>query len=57
MTNWIMNRMGFVNFWLYDEEVFHFANGRLLLRGSNASGKSITTQRFIPFILIIKFMY
>lgn len=51
MTNWIMNRMGFVNFWLYDEEVFHFANGRLLLRGSNASGKSITTQSFIPFIL------
>lgn len=48
---WHMNRMGFVNFWLYDEEIFDFANGKLLLRGQNASGKSITTQSFIPFIL------
>ncbi len=46
-----MNRMGFVNFWLYDDEVFQFADGRLLLRGANASGKSITTQSIIPFIL------
>lgn len=43
--------MGFVNFWLYDQEIFLFANGKLLLRGPNASGKSITTQSFIPFIL------
>lgn len=46
-----MNRIGFVNFWLYDEEEFEFVNGKLLLRGQNASGKSITTQSFIPFIL------
>ena len=46
-----MNRIGFVNFWLYDEEYFEFENGKLLLRGQNASGKSITTQSFIPFIL------
>lgn len=46
-----MNRMGFVNFWLYDEETFPFADGKLFLRGANASGKSITTQSFIPFIL------
>ena len=46
-----MNRIGFVNFWLYDEEDFEFVNGKLLLRGQNASGKSITTQSFIPFIL------
>lgn len=26
-------------------------DGKLLLRGQNASGKSITTQSFIPFIL------
>lgn len=26
MSNrWHMNRKGFVNFWLYDEETFHFA--------------------------------
>lgn len=50
-NRWRMNRMGFVNFWLYDEETFHFADGKILLRGQNASGKSITTQSFIPFIL------
>lgn len=48
---WHMNRIGFVNFWLYDDEVFAFADGKLLLRGQNGSGKSITTQSFIPFIL------
>jgi len=46
-----MNRIGFVNFWLYDEEIFTFEDGKLLLRGQNGSGKSITTQSFIPFIL------
>ncbi len=48
---WMMNRIGFVNFWLYDEEEFIFEDGKLLLRGQNGSGKSITTQSFIPFIL------
>ena len=50
-NRWHMNRMGFVHFWLYDHEIFPFENGKLLLRGQNASGKSITTQSFIPFIL------
>ena len=48
---WKMNRLGFVNFWLYDNETFDLADGKLLLRGQNGSGKSITTQSFIPFIL------
>lgn len=48
---WIMNRIGFVNFWLYDVDEFTFEDGKLLLRGQNGSGKSITTQSFIPFIL------
>ena len=47
---WKMNRIGFVNFWLYDEEDFEFEDGKLLLRGQNGSGKSITTQSFIPFV-------
>lgn len=52
MSNrWKMNRLGFVNFWLYDEETFSLEDGKLLLRGQNGSGKSITTQSFIPFIL------
>ena len=32
---WKMNRIGFVNFWLYDEEDFEFEDGKLLLRGQN----------------------
>ncbi|MDD6663928.1 MAG: TIGR02680 family protein [Bulleidia sp.] len=48
---WKMNRMGFVNFWLYDDECFELEDGKMLLRGQNGSGKSITTQSFIPFIL------
>lgn len=48
---WKMNRIGFVNFWLYDEATFEFIDGKLLLRGQNGSGKSITTQSFIPFVL------
>lgn len=50
-NRWMMNRLGFVNFWLYDVEEFTFEKGKLLLRGQNGSGKSITTQSFIPFIL------
>ena len=49
--SWEMNRAGLVNFWYYDEEIFHFANGKLLLRGSNGSGKSVTMQSFLPVLL------
>lgn len=51
MEQWKIHRLGFRNFWLYDKEDFVIEDGHLLLRGSNASGKSITTQSFIPFIL------
>lgn len=51
MERWKMHRLGFRNFWLYDKEDFVLDDGHLLLRGNNASGKSITTQSFIPFIL------
>lgn len=51
MEQWKMHRLGFRHFWLYDKEDFVIEDGHLLLRGSNASGKSITTQSFIPFIL------
>lgn len=51
MEQWKMRRLGFRNFWLYDKEDFWISQGHLLLRGSNASGKSITTQSFVPFIL------
>lgn len=46
-----MNRAGLLNFWYYDEETFEFENGKLLLRGSNGSGKSVTMQSFLPVLL------
>lgn len=46
-----MNKMGLVDFWCYENEVFEFENGHMLLRGSNGSGKSVTMQSFIPLLL------
>ena len=51
MERWKMNRLGLVNFWVYDEQEYLLKDGKILLRGQNGSGKSITTQSFIPFIL------
>lgn len=51
MSRWRMHKLGFINFWLYDQEEFLLEDGHILLRGANASGKSITTQSFIPFLL------
>ncbi|TDQ34637.1 TIGR02680 family protein [Aureibacillus halotolerans] len=48
---WQMNRAGLFNFWYYDEETFDFADGKLLLRGSNGSGKSVTMQSLLPVLL------
>ena len=48
---WQINRAGLVDFWYYDEETFEFSEGRMLLRGSNGSGKSVTMQSFIPLLL------
>lgn len=51
INKWKMNRAGLLNFWYYDEETFDFENGKLLLRGSNGSGKSVTMQSFLPVLL------
>lgn len=50
-NRWKMNRIGFINFWLYDEEIFDLSDGKILIRGTNGSGKSITTQSIVSFIL------
>ncbi|WDU82072.1 hypothetical protein [Caloramator sp. Dgby_cultured_2] len=50
-NRWIIERAGLINFWYYDEEEFNFSDGRLLLRGANGSGKSVTMQSFIPLLL------
>jgi len=46
-----MNRAGLLNFWYYDDEIFDFIDGKLLLRGSNGSGKSVTMQSILPILL------
>ncbi|MDQ0219233.1 TIGR02680 family protein [Peribacillus cavernae] len=51
INKWKMNRAGLLNFWYYDEEIFDFSDGKLLLRGSNGSGKSVTMQSFLPVLL------
>lgn len=52
MSNrWTINKFGLVNFWYYDEEEFQLSDGKLLLRGANGSGKSVTMQSFIPLLL------
>lgn len=48
---WQANKIGLVNFWYYDEQEFTFAKGRMLLRGSNGSGKSVTMQSVVPLLL------
>lgn len=50
-SKWQASKIGFVNFWYYDEQEFSFANGRMLLRGANGSGKSVTMQSAIPLLL------
>ncbi len=50
-NKWQMNRAGILNYWYYDEAEFEFVGGRLLLRGSNGSGKSVTMQSLITILL------
>lgn len=50
-NRWQLSRAGLVNFWYYDEESFEFADGKLLLRGTNGSGKSVTMQSLVPVVL------
>lgn len=47
---WTITRIGLINFWHYDEQEFEFSDGKLLLRGANGSGKSVTMQSFIPLL-------
>lgn len=50
-SRWEAHKIGLVDFWYYDEQEFHFLNGRMLLRGSNGSGKSVTMQSVVPLLL------
>ena len=48
---WQPLRAGLLNLYRYDYEEFHFAEGRLLLRGNNGSGKSRVLALQLPFLL------
>ena len=48
---WRLSRGGLLNVWQYDDQVFDFADGRLLLRGTNGAGKSKTLEMLLPFVL------
>ncbi len=50
-STWQMHRAGFIDFWYYGQEEFYFSDGRLLLRGANGSGKSVTMQSILPLLL------
>lgn len=49
-TRWRPNRAGIRNVWEYDEQVFGFAGGRMILRGPNGSGKSNALALLFPFL-------
>lgn len=45
-----MNRAGLLNFWYYQNQIFQLSDGKMLLRGSNGSGKSLTMQSLFPVL-------
>ena len=51
MKQWIVNRVGLLNFWYYQNQIFEFSDGMMLLRGTNGSGKSLTMQSLFPVLL------
>jgi uncharacterized protein (TIGR02680 family) len=50
-SRWKPLRCGLVNLYLFDNEVFPFADGRLLLRGDNGAGKSRVLALTLPLLL------
>ena len=50
-ARWKPYRSGLINLFKYEDEIFRFENGRLLLRGDNGSGKSRVLALQLPFLL------
>lgn len=48
---WRPNRLILINYWRFGYEVFHFTQGRLVLRGANTTGKSTVLVSAITFVL------
>jgi energy-coupling factor transporter ATP-binding protein EcfA2 len=51
VQRWMLSRAGIVNVYQYGNEILQFADGRLLLRGVNGSGKSTAMNMLLPFLL------
>ncbi|MET7771113.1 TIGR02680 family protein [Nocardia sp. NPDC005366] len=50
-VRFIPTRAGIVNLWDYRDQEFCFADGRLVLRGPNGSGKTKALEVLFPFVL------
>lgn len=48
---WVPTRLIVHNYWLYSYQEFHFADGKLVLRGQNGAGKSTVLATAIPALL------
>ncbi|MFD5861483.1 TIGR02680 family protein [Streptomyces chartreusis] len=48
---WRLRRAGIVNVWYYYDQEFDLSGGRLVLRGTNGSGKSRALEMLLPFLL------
>ncbi len=50
-ARWKPIRAGIIGLWDYHQQVFSFADGRLVLRGPNGSGKTKALEVLVPFVL------
>ena len=48
---WRLSRAGIVNVWYYLDNEFDLSGGRMILRGTNGSGKSRALEMLLPFLL------
>jgi uncharacterized protein (TIGR02680 family) len=48
---WRLSRAGIVNVWFYLDNEFDVSGGRMILRGTNGSGKSRALEMLLPFLL------
>ncbi|MFI6400411.1 TIGR02680 family protein [Rhodococcus coprophilus] len=48
---WRLSRAGIVNVWHYLDTEFALSGGRMILRGTNGSGKSRALEMLLPFLL------
>lgn len=47
----VPTRLILINYWLFTQQIFHFAQGRLFLTGDNGSGKSTVLTAAITLLL------